>query len=233
MFLGISQRIVSKLTKVKDQKFILYSGIVVAVFAIYFSWVSYLNFFVFEGQNLLENYYVNTFLLLKPLVVFEIISDIYRTGLWEIFQTPINGIPLALVWLAEIGIILYLYFKTIWNYTMPPYNEQVGKWYTKFVLDKEFQSLGNRDVFYTIEGSSISQKLKNIGPGRALRFGRVSIFYLEEAPRSYFLFENIQRDKRGKSEVNDIVFHYLEISKEEAKQIMKEGFAKKKFFLDY
>lgn len=233
IYLGLGFRIVSKIAKIRDKKFILITGVILSLFAIYASWVSFLNFFVLEGENLVDAYYGEGFLFFHPDVLFEIVYDAYKMGLWTIGTTVIKGSPLLIAWLLEIGIIIFMCVKYIRDYEIAPFSDRQNKWYKKYILFDEYQSLPNEDSFLDLDGRSVLEKIENLSSGKSLRFGRISIFYLENTTQNYLYYENVDRDRKGKKETATIIIPGLKISKEEAKLILDKKHGKKEFFLNY
>lgn len=230
---GVGYRILSKIAKVRDMKFILYSAGALILLGMYFSWSAYLGYLLVEFEDLFSFYLESLGGLMNIEVYSEIVASILSTGAWEVFDTPINGVVLGFVWLAELAIVVYTAFKILRAYKPGPFSERFNKWYTKYRLHDEYQSLPLTKGLSEIEGTSISEKIRNLEKGRSTRFGRISIFYLEHAQQGYLLYENMGRDSQGKKEEATIAIDYLSISTTEAKQIIDNYFGKKQFYLEY
>ncbi|MEL6811252.1 MAG: hypothetical protein AAFP76_07955 [Bacteroidota bacterium] len=233
MLFGIFYRIASKIAKVRDRKFVLISGIVIALLGVYFSWGAYISFQLVGIEGLFIDY-ITTFGFLTEIdSTTYIISQLYGSGAWEIRGIMVKGWILGLIWLLELGIIIYMVFKMLYTYRVGPFDERHNKWYRKFTLHDEYQSLANERHFREIEGVSVLEKMKHFTKGRATRYGRVSIYYLEEASQGYFLYENVGRDGNGKKEETTVMIDLLTIPKNDAKSIIDTYHGKEDFYFAY
>ncbi len=227
---GILYRVISKIAKVRDSKFILYSGLGVLLLGMYFSWGAYLLMLAEEPME----YFPTLGMLLSPDWMFRTIGDLYTYGSWGFSNnSTVNGPILGGIWLGEILIVLYMGFKVLYNYQVDPFSERFNKWFIKYRLDNEYQSLADPHVFFEKEGATITDKIGNLGRGNATRYGRISIFYLENAGEAYLLYENVGRDSKGKKESATTVIDYLIIPKAEAAQLLKSQYGKKEFYFVY
>lgn len=230
---GVGYRILSKIAKVRDKKFIIYSATALILVGMYFSWSAYLSYLLVEFEHIFS-FYLNSFGGLINIGVYsEIVMSILGTGAWEVFDIPISGVVLGVIWLAEIAIVVYVAFKILNSYTPGPFSERRNKWYTKYRLHDEYQSLPLLKGFSEIEGANVSEKIRNLDKGRSTRFGRISIFYMEHAPQGYLLYENMGRDSKGKKIEATTAIDYLSISTAEAKQIIDNFYGKKEFYFEY
>jgi hypothetical protein len=178
--------------------------------------------------------YVSTFGLLTEMgTVFSIISEIYTAGAWEVFRTPVRGIVLGIIWLAEIAIVVFTAWTTVNAFHIGPFNDRFNKWYTKYKLHDEYQSLANERSFLELDGSTSSEKIKNLKSGGATRYGKISVYYLENAGQGFLLYENMARDSKGKKASGTTMLDHLIIPKIEAKQIIDTFHGKKEFYFEY
>jgi len=230
---GIGYRILSKIAKVRDRKFITYSAAALILLGMYFSWSAYLGYLLVEFDHIFS-LYLNSFGGLINIGVYsEIIMSLLEEGAWEVFDIPVSGVILGIIWLAELAIVVYVAFKILRAYKPGPFDERFNKWYTKYGLLDEFQSLGMKKGFAEIEGANVSEKIKNLDKGRSTRFGRISIFYMEHAQQGYLLYENMGRDSKGKKIEAITIIDYLSISTAEAKKIIDNHHGKKEFYFEY
>ncbi len=230
--MGILYRVISKLCKVRDKKFVVRSGGVLAFLAVYFSWAAYLIYFFQEGDNLVASYFLKFMLVFRPDFIFEILVEINREGMWEIFGTPFSGLVLMFIWMAEAAIIIFMTVKLLNDYTISPFNARLNKWYGRYTMYDEFKSVPNTQYFMDLEGG-LADKMNELKRGGSTRFGRVSVYFLEDANEQYFLYENVNRDRKGRKERADPVVNCMKISTQEARELIKQFHGKKQFFLDY
>ncbi|MDC8003720.1 hypothetical protein POV27_06635 [Aureisphaera galaxeae] len=227
---GILYRVISKIAKVRDSKFVIISGLAIMLLGMYFSWGAYL--LMLSGE--LEYYFPSLGLLLSPVWVFGSIGDLYTYGSWSLFGgAVVNGIFLGLIWIGELIMVLYMTFHVLRAYEIAPFSQRFNKWFIKYKLHDEYQSLADADMFFEKEGNTLTEKVKNLGRGHSTRYGRISIFYLENAGEAYFLYENVGRDSKGKKETGTAVIDHLAIPNTEAAQLIKTYYGKKEFYFEY
>lgn len=229
---AIFYRIISKITKVRDKGFIVISGLAIALLGLYFSWGSYVLYLA-EAS---EEYVPSIGLLTDPVWMFGVISSLYTDGSWGFgLSNPaiVRGPILGFIWLAEIAAVLYLVHKTLAAYELGPFSESRNRWYTKYTLGLEFQSLGNEDIFHSLLATTVFDKIGELNNGNATRFGRISLFTLEGSTSSYLLYENVGRDRKGKREEATCVIEHLLLPADEAKKIIAKYYGKKQFYFEY
>ncbi len=233
LLMGIFYRVISKIAKIRDQAFVFYSGVLIAVFGMFFSWGSYVLFLFEGGAYVATNYFASVGMLLQLNDLGLAFKTLYEEGGYEVFGFMVRGNALIAVWLMELGIVVSTAFKILRNYHVAPFSERYNKWYPKYTLLQEYQSMPNERWFLSQEGNSYVEKIDQLKPGRATRFGRISIFYLPHTSNAYLLYENVERDGNGKKEQSTPIIDKLLISGQEAKEIIERCHGKKNFFLDY
>ncbi|GAB5399934.1 MAG: hypothetical protein Aureis2KO_15190 [Aureisphaera sp.] len=230
LIFGILYRVISKVAKVRDSNFIIYSSLGVLALGMYFSWSAYLLHLYGE----LMEYFPNVGLLFTPGWVVRRIQELYTYGSWGVTgDTTVSGLPLAVIWIVEAAIIVFTAFRVLKGYEISPFSQRFNKWFIKYKLHDEYQSLADAQMFFDMEGNTLSEKIGNLGKGKAMRYGRISLFMLQNAGEAYLLYENIGRDSKGKKETGTTVINHLIVPRTEAEQLIKKYYGKKEFYFEY
>lgn len=230
--LGYAVKIFSKLFKIVSSSIRVKIAILVGVFGIYFSWVSYILYHI-SLDPYSGTYFSNSYLFFNPVSVAQIMADIAQQGLWAFFGIVFTGFPLVLIWLIEAGIIFIIPFLMVKKHVISPFSSTHNKWYIKYVLSKDFESLFSESIIIENLSVGVISYIDSLKTGRATNYSRISIFFLEEEIKQYLWIENVRKVEQGKKqEVTEIVTNYI-INREEAKELIKKYYAKKEFFLDY
>lgn len=193
----------------------------------YFSWIAYvLSVFKDQFTSLTDAYFSDFTLVFRPLDLFTIMSDINTHGLWEINDVPLNGFTLTFIWIVEALLIIGIPITLLSKQHERPFSFAHNKWYREFILDKDFASVyGRTDVRQGLKENPVHM-LENIGFGKANLYTQVSIYYLEEESVQYLSLFDVRIDRNDKTEKNEII-HMLEISTQDAKEIIDTWRAKK------
>lgn len=114
-------------------------GVACGAAAIYAAWVGWLF--------ALTDYH----LIWSPLDIAQLIPEIAEVGVWGLSSgSPVNGLPLYGIWLAEAGLILG--FATVLPYTnlrKKAYCESCGEWLTDMTAVGPFEAVPDAKAFRT------------------------------------------------------------------------------------
>lgn len=103
-----------------------------------------------------------------------------------------------------------------------PFSELLNKWYPKYTLLKDFESvsaIGNMTRNLETDPLKSIQELKY---GSAYRHTKIHLFYLKDDPNQYLTFENVYVDNRGQGKKNrTIIINNFKIDKESAQKIFE------------
>lgn len=104
-----------------------------------------------------------------------------------------------------------------------PYSEFLGKWYDKYTLFKDFESIS---TVTKLKGELSTDPLKSIdslGKGTGLRHTKVHLFYLKHEDKQYLTFEKIFIEGQGKGKKNSsIAINNFQINKSDADLILEK-----------
>lgn len=232
MALGYGVRIISKLTSITSKSMSVKISFTSGILGVYFSWGVYILYFVSQ-DTMFDAYFRDPFLVFNPYEVFQIILEMNVYGLWEIFGIPFKGWVLTIVWLMEAGIIITVSTLAVKNQPQSPFSLKKDKWYKKYILSKDFESIAMQEKFREDLAGNCIEVIDTLGNGLAYHFSMVSIFFLEEENKQYLSVENVRIDKNGKGKNATEVIHLLAISTDEAKKLMDKYYGKKAFVFDY
>jgi hypothetical protein len=161
-------------------------------------------------------------LILSPSLFFGIISEINSIGLWTLIGgIVINGTVLTIVWLIEATIIFGASLLLISRSNIDPYAERNNRWYPKFTLDTDFESIPAISSYLPKLEKSPIEAIKSLGKSSILRIGKVHVYYIEGEEDQYLTLENIYLDDRGKKET-ELILENFRIDDVTAKDLLDE-----------
>ena len=234
--IGYLVRFTSKIFRITSKRDIVYLSIFCGVISIYASWVAYLT--SLEGpsysNSIFDSYLTNSDYWLNPFLLFEIMNNISKVGLWEIFGTgtPVTGTLLWIVWIAEALILIFAPLLAIKSYQVAPFSARSNKWYKKFILNDQFNTIINIDKTLSELAQNPEKTMNNFSIGETNRHSIVSIHYLREESKQYLKIDNVRYDRKGKLIHKKTAINNLEISTQSAESIIKKYFTQKDFFFD-
>ena len=187
----------------------------------YFSWVAYiLQLSKYEVGSSFKAYFTNFILVFEPNEVFNIISRLNETGLWELGGGVIKGTMLSFIWIIEGLIIIGVPIILLLKQSQRPFSVTHNKWYKEYIIAKDFGSVyGIPSLEEDLRLNPVST-IEGFNFGSANRYTQVSIYFLEEEGIQYLSLFDIRIDREDKTEKNEIM-HMLEISTQDAKAIME------------
>lgn len=233
IFLGFGVRMLTKVFSITQKKIAVRTALACGIVGVYFSWVVYILYFLTEEGALIESYFLHPFLVFKPAAVVNIMMEMNQYGMWAIFGIVFKGWILTIVWIIEAGVIVVVSTLLVKNQPQSPFSLTYNKWYKKYILIRDFESIGMKEPFKQELAENPVESIKALGNGKAYHFARVSIYYLKEENDQYITVENVRKDREGKSEDSIEVIHLLTIKREEAKKLIEEFHGKKAFIFDY
>ena len=231
--LGYSAKIVAKIGLLRNKKERLLFGLYMGVIAYYVQWVVYIAYLIhgFTGTLQLS---VLMDVFLNPADLIHTIGIVNQEGAWSIGDAVVNGWPLTIIWIFEAGLVLGIPPLIINFHPLPPYSENLNKWYRKYVLQQFFEYIVTQNGFIEQLRETGGQALHDLDKGMPNRFGRASIFFLSDEEVAYLSFENVFLENSGRgSEKSTSIVHLFKIDKTTAQELMEKYRTKKSFFLDY
>lgn len=231
--LGYSAKVIAKIGLLRNKKERLLFGLYMGAIAYYVQWVVYIAYLVYGFTGTLQlDVLINVFL--SPADLIHAIGTVNQEGAWDIGDTVINGLPLTIIWIFEVALILGLPPLIINFHPLPPYSENLDKWYGKYILQQFFEYIVTPNGFVEELKEKGGKALYDLGKSTPNRYGRASIFYLPDEDDAYLSFENVflENSGRGNEKTTSIV-HLFKIDKTTAQELMEKYKTKKPFFLEY
>lgn len=211
-------RIFTLVFKIRNRKKTIIINLILAVFAIYAQWVSYIFILSFEDFNfnlIFENIGLFFFMFFRPDIVITSIIDINGFGLWSIGTSGINvrGIILCLVWLAEASIIIFIAHNNFRQFNLIPFSEKDNNWYKKEFIDFDFEHIAFKKSFVEDFSSNPFESISKLKKGDGIRHSKISLYKSETESKSIITIDNIiitQRGKGKKDVTNVLKLCYLD-----------------------
>jgi len=220
--LGLILRFLVRITNYRNKKSKLILALVFGFLTNYFQWTVYI-LYAFNGEIPNFSYYLsNLQWIALPTNFLEAVVQINRTGLWSIFGIVFTGFGLTTIWIIESLIIMAGPLVAIYKTKAYPFSELLNKWYPKYTLLKDFESvsaIGNMTRNLETDPLKSIQELKY---GSAYRHTKIHLFYLKDDPNQYLTFENVYVNNRGQGKKNStIIINNFKIDKESAQKIFE------------
>ncbi|ANQ47459.1 hypothetical protein MY04_0076 [Flammeovirga sp. MY04] len=130
--------------KIRNIYIAKFFGVLGALVAMYFHWIIWADLVINAGEYYgsdslgvtLSNIDINQVysLLINPLVLFDLISEINVTGTWSLGTVPANGLFLIIIWLIEAGLIIVPSFMLSSRKASMPFCEMGNDWFKETKL---------------------------------------------------------------------------------------------------
>ncbi len=114
--------------------------------AFYFQWIAY---FVFlnNGEHSFQAYQDNFDLFYNPLLFIDLLLQLNKIGSWEMFGIMFRDFPLWIIWGLEAFLIIGLPILIAYKHPIVPFSESLYKWYPKYILKNQFESISSQNQF--------------------------------------------------------------------------------------
>lgn len=141
LVIGFLANIIIKKGKVRNTKLGLILGFSLAFVAFYFQWVFWVDLvYNYNPDSFSETLNVSSrmdellVLFKNPGYFFDLIKEIYTTGVWEMTGSTIKGIFLGLLWLIEFLVIMVFTYFFVADTASKPFEESSETWYKETIL---------------------------------------------------------------------------------------------------
>lgn len=217
-----SIRLIIRLSKIqsKTSRTILIIGTI--FFSTYFAWVAFLSSAALGIYQTPFNYLTFLDWIFHPQDLFNLIYEVNKIGTWSIGVNggPVNGSLLAIVWGLEFIAIAFSSLQLISSYPIFPFSENYNKWYTKFTLEDDFESLSSSSATITKLDTGVLETLQNLDWGNGFNHSKIHLYYLEQETDQYLSIEKVMVTDRKKGTITKtpVVVNYR-INNSDAKAI--------------
>jgi len=186
-----------------------------------FQWIAFIDFFIFGHMPNPGEYYQSLDIIFEPSFFFGLIGEVNRIGLWALFGAPVRGFILALIWVAEFVIIAGVAIFHFYRSKPYPYSENLGHWYSKYTLARDFETLATYNIFLKkLNDQNLYDFINGLKAGIALRHMKIHVYYEKDEDKQYISFENKQT-LNGKAD-REMVVNCLQCNKEIAEKILAD-----------
>ena len=221
MILGIFCRAMILVSHNRNRRNLLTYAVIIGILANYFQWTAYLVY-AYNGEiPSFSEYLAGLTWVAVPENFIGAIKDINAVGLWSVFGITFNGLALTFIWLLEAFIIIAGPVLAVYKAESHPYAESESRWYPKYTLNKDFESLSASETLINSLHTDPAQTVRRLGTGSAYRFTKIHVFYLESEKEQYLSFERVFFEERGKGKKNsEVIIKNLAIDNEAATNIL-------------
>lgn len=221
-------KILVRLTHNRYRKSQMILALFTGIMANYFQWTTYILFLYNGGIPSINELFQNLHWLVVPENMFHNIIEINKFGSWGIFGIPFNGFVLTFIWILEALIIAGIPVLLIYKSNTFPYSEDLNKWYPKFTILKDFESISFMDSLTKSLLVEPISAIESLGKGHGLRHSKLHLYYLENEENQYLSFENIFVEQQGKGKTTKtLMINNFLISKQVAMEL-KEKYENKR-----
>ncbi|MEZ4955431.1 MAG: hypothetical protein R2825_17855 [Saprospiraceae bacterium] len=220
--MGLIVKFSIKLCHIRHQQSKLGLAIASGLFANYFQWAAFLAYVFLGSFPSFTDYLSHLGWIFSPKEFFMVIHEINKSGMWSLFGVQVNGLLLAIIWIFEFAIILAVPILMVFQTTVYPYSEKLGKWYKKYTLFDDFEPIFSTQQMIPALQTDALSAIKNLQPGSGWRYSKIHILYLEEEENQYLSIEKFYIENRGAGKKNqEMLINNLSIDKRTADLIMK------------
>ncbi len=200
--LGISLaylvKILVKLTHNRHRKSQIILAIITGLMANYFQWTTYVLYVYMGSLPSLNEYFQNLYWIIIPNGLIQNIISINKIGMWSVFGISFSGSILTIVWILEAVIIGLIPVVSIIKSNIFPYSEKQNRWYPKFILCKDFESISMVDRLIKSLNKEPVKAIEELQKENGLRHSKIYLYYLQNEDYQYLTFENIFFEGQGK-----------------------------------
>lgn len=222
LILGFCMLLLARLSHNRNKRSLIIQTVIITLAAYYFHWVVYIQTVTHIHPPGFGEYLSNLGLLFSG-DFFSSIATINHYGAWSVFGIHFNGWLLSLVWLIEAIILFTGPIGAVIRNKIYPYSENTSRWYPKYTLTRDFESVVANEDFLSQLSQNAVQCIKELQTGIATRHTKIHLFYLKEEDYQYLTFEKITIEQQGKGARNsNIVINNFRIDRITAEAILAE-----------
>lgn len=226
--LGFVMRITVRLTHNRNKKSQFLHAAILGVLAFLCQWAAYILYISSAEVPSLSEFLINLPTILSPQNFFPAIAEINHLGMWSIFGITFNGFWLGFIWALEAIIIIGLPIIAVHRTKVYPYSEFLGKWYPKYTLIPDFESVFAVNQFEKELQINPLESIESLGRGLGLRHSKIHVFYHKGENKQYMTVEKVFIEGRGKGKrITELVINNFEIDKGSAQSILEKFGSKK------
>ena len=221
--LGLICRVINKFFHNINKKSRIIFAVIIGLFANFFQITTFIVY-VYYGQIPSVDLYLSYLhIFFNPMNIFYGLSEINQVGTWSFLSIPFNGFILTIVWVIEFLIILVVPIVVVVTAKQYPYSEVLKKWYRKYTLFKDFESISSSSA--VIDDLLVDPKktIENLEKGMGYRHSKVHVYFLEGEESQYLTIEKVNIENKGSGyKMSTVVVPHFKISNSDAKYILEK-----------
>lgn len=221
--LGMISRVLLRFGHSRSRRAQVIQGVVIGILVNYVQWTVYILYFIYNKVPSFEMYFANLNWILIPENFISALIEINQNSSWIMLGASFKGPSLTIIWIIEFLIIMYgPIFSSLKSNTYP-YSELFQKWYPKYTLYKDFETVTSDPVFINKLSTDPLDAIDSLQKGMAFRFVKVHIYYIPEEEIQYLTFEIIYLPNQGRGEkVGTCVINNFKINTQDANRILEK-----------
>lgn len=221
--LALGVRIAVRTSHNRNKKSHYILAFIVVLMAVVFQWATYILYVVDGEVPSISVYLSNVYWIVLPHVFFPVIAEINEVGMWSILGLTFNGVSLSFIWLLEAVVIMALPIIAVYKTKVYPYSELNGKWYPKYTLNQDFESVTGVTSFLNYLTVDPGSAIEDLGRGLGHRHSKVHVFYHKNENKQYLSLEKVLIEKQGTGKRNsEVVINNFEIDRNTAQEILEK-----------
>ena len=223
LLLGLTNKVLVRLSHNRNRKSQIFLAVYSGLVANYFQWTAYVLYNFNGGYLPFTEYLSNLHWVVSPADLFRVITDINRVGLWSFMGMVFTGWSLTLIWILEAFIIGGIPVVLLLKSNVFPYSELLNKWYPKYTIANDFESLSMIRKFTGELSNDPINAIESLEKGNGLRHCKLHVYFLEHEEVQYLTFENIfyEGQGKGKKTATEMVSNF-KIETAIAKELLKK-----------
>lgn len=220
LIIGYTVVYTSRISLIRNGKVRFSIGLIFSFVGVFVQWMVYLFFWV-TGKIPLQETIQEGLFILDPVVLKNLLLDLYTYGSWSIFGITVNGVFLLLIWIAEAVIIIGAPLLILLKHPISPFSEKLTRWYPKKILAQDFAYVSGINSYIKELRDSNASNLLHYPKGDGHRHSRVSLYYIDQEERAYLSADNIYitSGDKGSKDIDPIV-RFVAIPNQVAKQLL-------------
>lgn len=188
----------------------------------YFQWTATLLYLFENSAPSIGDYLSSLAWMITDADIVSLFNYLYEEGYYEVGKVVVKGPVLGIIWIIEFAIFLGAPLLQAFRFEPKPYSDQYEKWYDRYVIEHSFRTMTASQLAIQELSDNPIEKIKSLGDGRVGASSVFSIYYLSEASKQYLHVANLTYEGKNNDEKFTTVINCLEISKDQAQQIMHE-----------
>lgn len=224
---SISLLITARFARNRNSRSLKTQAVVAVCIGFYCQWTAYLVYAKTGQLPSFSEYLSELSWVFSPSTNLQVLAYSYKNGFefgfGSIFGIEVKGLFALLLWLSEAAILMIAPLVVIAKRKIYPFSEATDKWYPKFTLSRDFETIVVDQQFIQ---SLLENPMETIGlldKGDAIRHCKIHVFYTKEEEDQYLTFERVSIEGQGRgAKDKEILINNFKINRRAAEQILNK-----------